>query len=275
MARCTRKDCRRWRPGLALRWFRLGRRLDGDWFCSDACVETEAGRRLRAVSVRETTTGRSPLPLGSVLLRQRGITAHQLNEALAAQRPSGLRLGEQLVRLGYLSREALLRALSAQYGVPYLAVVDPAAVQTGPGKLSVDEVRALGVVPFRESAGTLLVACRAPLPRAALEALTELTGRIVEPYLVVDEDLLRLQEAYGGLAPETVSTLTVRDIGDGAARIAAATAGARDVTVKEARVDPFTWVRIAADGHISTLLVPPFSQQMEEHDAWLAATTRH
>ena len=45
--------------------------------------------------------------------------------------------------------------------------------------------------------------------------------------------------------------------------------------VKAPYVDPFTWVRIAADGHISTLLVPPPSQQREEHDAWLAATTRH
>jgi len=47
------------------------------------------------------------------------------------------------------------------------------------------------------------------------------------------------------------------------------------VTVKEANVDAYTWVRIAANGRISTLLVPPYPQQLEEHDAWLAATTRH
>ena len=52
------------------------------------------------------------------------------------------------------------------------------------------------------------------------------------------------------------------------------TANLYDVTVKEAHVDPFTWVRIAANGRVSTLLVPPYPPPMKESE-WLAATTRH
>jgi hypothetical protein len=102
-----------------------------------------------------------------------------------------------------------------------------------------------------------------------------LSDRIVEPYLVSDQALERLQRAYGANLPAPVRTTTVKDIADGASRIAAVAAEAGDVTLREARVDPFTWVRIAADGHVSTLLVPPFPQEIEEHESWLAATTPH
>lgn len=275
MAQCSRKTCHRWRPDLALRLFGLGLRLDHAWFCSNRCVEQEAADRLRSASTREAAPKPVPTPLGTVLMQQRAVTATQLKEALVRQRHTGLRLGEQLVQLGYSSREAVLRALAAQHGVPYLATVDRAAVRNGPGRLSTDEVRALGVVPFRESGDTLLVACRAPLPHAALAALRMLAGRIIEPYLVADDEFAGLQQAYGEAASLSVPTTTVRDIPEGASRIAAAAAAAGEVTLREARVDPFTWVRIAADGRISTLLVPPFQQQIEEHDRWLAATTPH
>lgn len=275
MARCTRKSCRRWRPDLALSLFGLGLRLDHAWFCSNRCLEAEATDRLRNAPTRETPTAVVQMPLGTVLVQRREVTTVQLKTALAEQRRSGLRLGDQLVGLGYTTRDVLLRALASQAGVPYLVTIDHAAVRMAPGKLSVDEVRALGLVPFRDSVEALLVACRAPLPHAALAALTLLTGRTVEPYLVADDELGRLQRAYGASSAATVPTTTVRDITDGASRIAAAAAASGEVTVREARVDPFTWVRIAADGRISTLLVPPLADQMEEHDTWLAATTPH
>jgi hypothetical protein len=41
-----------------------------------------------------------------------------------------------------------------------------------------------------------------------------------------------------------------------------------------ALIEPFTWVRISADGRASTLLVPPAAHTMEG-EPWLAATTRH
>jgi hypothetical protein len=278
MARCTRETCRRWRPDSAVRLFGLGLKVDGAWFCSDRCVEAEATRRLQDVRSRDIVRQTPLLRLGTVLLQQHGVTARNLTEALRVQRRSGLRLGDQLQKLGFSSREAVLRALAAQCGVRYLAAIDQTAVKSAPGHLSPDEVRALGIVPFSETGERLQVACTAPLPYAALDAVTTLIGRQVEPYLVSDDDFVRLQNAYvegadGG--DRAVTTTTVRDIKDGASRIAAAAARAGDVTVKEANVDAYTWVRIAANGRISTLLVPPYPQQLEEHDAWLAATTRH
>ncbi len=275
MARCARVSCGRWRPDLALRLLGTGALVDRQWFCSNQCVKAEAIDRLNRVAAGERVSSAASTPLGTLLLQHRGLTAAQLKTALAEQRRTGLKLGEQVVRLGFTSPDAVLRALAAQSGMPYLATIDLAAVRLAPGRLSTDEVRALGIIPFREVGEQLLVAFRAPLPRAALAALHALTGRLVEPYLVADDTHAALQRAYGSDAVATVPTTTVRDVADGATRIADVAVESGEVSLREAHVDPFTWVRIAADGRISTLLVPPFPQEIEEHESWLAATTPH
>jgi hypothetical protein len=259
---------------MLVRWTGLGIHVDGEWFCSDACVEADAARRLRDARRHESSSRAPALRLGAVLLHQGVVTYRQLSEALEAQRASGLRLGAQLQTLGHVSRDVVLRALSAQNGVRYLAAIDLAAVRTAPGGLSADEVRALGIVPFRETPEEVLVACAAPVPSSAIGAFQSMTGRTVRPYLVADEDFDRLAAAYQSAAA-ALPTTTVRDIADGASRIAALAAEVGDVTMKEAQVDPFTWVRIDANGRISTLLVPPYANDAKENAAWLAGTTPH
>jgi MshEN domain len=274
MAHCSRESCRRWRPDLLVRMAKLGLHVDGEWFCSNGCVEADAVRRLRNARRRDLAPRTPALRLGAVLLHQGVVTLRQLSEALEAQRTSGLRLGAQLQTLGHVSRDVVLRALSAQNGISYLKTIDPASVRSAPGGLSPDEIRALGIVPFRETDEEVLIACAAPVPYSAIGALQELSGRKVQPYLVADDDFDRLAAAYGTDNP-SLQTTTVRDIGDGASRIAALAAEAGDVTVREAHVDPFTWVRIDANGRVSTLLVPPYGQDTKENAEWLAATTRH
>src|SRR5207248_10849064 len=137
MARCSRKTCRRWRPDVIVRWAQLGLRVDGDWFCSDTCVEADAARRLGDASTADLTPRAPALRLGAVLLHQGVVTLRQLSEALQAQRTSGLRLGAQLQTMGHVSREVVLRALAAQNGISYLATVDQTSVRTAPGGRSV------------------------------------------------------------------------------------------------------------------------------------------
>lgn len=274
MARCSHNGCRRWRPSTAIRALGLGLRVDSAWFCSDRCVAAVAEQRLRDIGARITETQVPPQRLGQILTQQRKITGSELVKALESQRASGRRLGRELLHLGLITREALLGALSAQTGTRYLTTIDTASVRTAPGQLSADEVRALGVVPFGDSNGRLLVAFAAPVPNAALDAMAVLIGRPIDPFLVDDDDLVRLQAAYGAQAVPTVATWMVKDAADGAERIAEAAAKAGAVDVKEARVDPYTWVRIEANGRVSTLLVPP-SPASSEEDPWPAATTRH
>ena len=262
---------------MLVRRAKLGLWVDGAWFCSEGCVEATITDRLHEAT-RRTVRGPTPRArLGALLVRQGAITAAQLAQALESQATSGLRLGAELQRLGYADRETVLRALSAQSGVSYLAAIHPASVRHAPGELTADEVRALGVVPFQAAeGGTMLVACPAPLPRTALAALQALVGCRVEPYLVADEDFETLRRAYvAAAAPRAAQASTALDIRDGASRIAAAASAARSVTVTEAHLDPFTLVRIAANGRISTLLVPPSLDTLEEEPGCPVATTLH
>ena len=116
------------------------------------------------------------------------ITQAQLGEALQSQRRSGLRLGAELQRLGYVGSPVVVRALAAQAGMSYLTTVDLALVRRAPGGLSANTVRALGLVPFEADADRRLlhVICTAPPPRAAFRALAGQAGWTAQPYLVDD-----------------------------------------------------------------------------------------
>jgi hypothetical protein len=277
MPRCARDECRRWRPDTAARYAGLGLRVDDDWFCSSSCVALMAAERLRVTPPRHT--GPLPVPpprLGTLLVHQGAITPAHLDAALAAQKLSGAKLGAELVRLGYTDATAVLRALAAQAGVSYLTAVDVSTVRTAPGGLCVDEVRALGLVPIRavDASGVLIVACTAPLPRAALNALGALTQWKPVPYLVTDEDLTTLMNAYGsGLTADLprVRAASVATVAAAARRIADAATTERSIRVAEVHLDPFTWIRVAGRSGVDAMLL----SRASEEGLWPAATIRH
>src|SRR4051812_36894437 len=74
--------------------------------------------------------------LGELLLREKRITAAQLQEALNHQRSNGGRLGSSLVKMGFLSDDDISGILSRQYGVPAISLsqfnLDPAIVRLVP-----------------------------------------------------------------------------------------------------------------------------------------------
>jgi hypothetical protein len=278
MARCASDGCTRWYPDVIAR-HGAGTSIDGDWFRSETCVERMARRRLAAVRPPAVRTGVPPLPLG-VLLRHAGaVSAADLTLALAEQRQSGLRLGAQLRLMGAAEPEAILRALAARAGVSYIAALDPATVRDAPGRLSPHALRALSLVPFSHpERERIRVAVVAPVPRAALNALRQLTGWVPEPYLVDDEQWNALLENYGaGVSDQQwhdrpVELIEAQSVSDAAARIAAAATSVRRTTVTEAHWDPYTWVRVQGDGLTQDVLLTNIDH---EEMPCLAPNTSH
>jgi Type II secretion system (T2SS), protein E, N-terminal domain len=262
MARCAAESCGRWRPELLVRRG-LGASVDGLWFCSKACVERMARRRL--TTARPTASGIPTLPpirLGA-LLRHHGVCgAEAIEQALKAQRGSRLKLGEQLCAMGAAERDSVLRVLAAQAGVGYLAAVDVASVRQAPGGLSPHAVRALGLVPISGvEDGRIRVACPAPVPRRALGALRRLTGWVPEPYLVADDDWQALVDNYGADVDDHsrgagfTELVQTASVSDAAARIATAATRGGATTVTEARWEPYTWVRVQGAGLVEDVLL--------------------
>jgi hypothetical protein len=260
--RCARETCTRWTAAVAF----LARRGRGVWFeeawyCSMSCIEREARERIEAASEPLVAPGRiqKASRLGALLLHQRSVTAAALDEALRAQRESGLRLGAQLQAMGAVARVDVLRALSAQSGIGYIATLDPATVAHGPGHLSRDAVRALGVVPIDADSERrrLKVACAAPLPRLALAVLRELTGATVNPLLVDDHLLTELLEAYGADAEGgRVPVTRTRSVGEASQRIAEAVGAGRAQRMQQVRCEPWLWVRLEGEQAPEEIVVP-------------------
>jgi hypothetical protein len=219
-----------------------------------------------------------PLKLGVLLIHQNAISSETLQHGLREQRITGLKLGTQLERLGLVSTGSVLRALAAQAGVSYLTTVDCSRLVSGPGGLSRDMVRALGLIPFEtnEAQRRMKVACVARVPRLALGALRELTGWTPEPYLVSDQDWNAMLAAYG--SSQTAHTWlpavsTIKDIGDATARIARAAQGPKGITLTHARWDPYVWVRLQATGQTEDLLLAE-GPDVEERP-WAEPHTSH
>jgi type II secretion system (T2SS) protein E len=254
MPRCADASCVRWRPTFGV-WG--GVRLNGTWFCSRSCAATAVRRGLESPpAVGESAGSLPPLRVGALLRHQGAITQLQLDEALVSQRKSGLRLGAELQRLGFVSSATLVRALAAQAGVSYLTSVDPARVRRAPGGLSADMVRALGLLPFEAQDTRLHVICTAPLPRPALRALARLTGWTAEPYLVDDAVWERALEGYTPEAVRDHRSEVVHDVTEASAHVVAAAAG-RDAVVRYAGCGDFVWVRVEGGARTQDVLIQP------------------
>jgi hypothetical protein len=279
MARCAANGCQRWCLEVIAR-HGLGTSIDGHWFCSEGCVERTARRRLQAARPAAAGIPAMPPPRLGVLLRHAGaVSAADLARALAAQGRSGLRLGAQLRQMGVADAETILRALAAQAGVSYVATIDPLCVRDAPGRLSPYAVRALNLVPFGEpERGRIRVAVVPPVPRAALNALRQLTGWTPDPYLVDDELWTALLENYGAgvagrpLSGPMIELIQSHSLSDAAARIAAAATSARSTTVTEAHWEPYTWVRVQGKGVARDVLL---THDKSEETSCLAANTSH
>lgn len=114
--------------------------------------------------------------IGEILFKSQIITEHELRAALEAQKVSGCRVGEALVRLGVVTQEDIDWALANQLNIPYVRLkkenIDPAAVDLVPGALA----RRYSLCPIILSGDELSVAMADPLDKEAIEELSKVTG---------------------------------------------------------------------------------------------------
>jgi hypothetical protein len=237
--------------------------LNGDFYCSRACVEQAALSGLSEVGEPIAAQGRPrslpALKLG-VLLRHAGvITDAQLEEALAVKVRTGLRIGEQLEQMGFAGADMVLRALAAQAGASYLSNFDVARVRRAPGALAPAMVRALGLIPFEadEIGQRLHVISAAPLPRAAIRAMTRLTGWTIDVYLVKDAVFDAALDAYQPTDQTTMASDAdlLRTLDAAAARIGERAERDRAVTMRHVAYDDCVWVRVEGPERVSDWLV--------------------
>jgi hypothetical protein len=123
-------------------------------------------------------------------MREKLITAEQLELALSDQQATGLRLGELLIDWGWVESAAVSSALAEQYEMEFVDLdttdIDPAAA----ARLSTGDARDHGAIPIRFlDDGRLLVGVTDPTNVGACEDLRHLFGALIS-LVVVDHRAL-------------------------------------------------------------------------------------
>ncbi len=127
--------------------------------------------------------------LGRMLIEAGVLDQLQLADALIEQKSSGDKLGDVLVRLGFLTPKELLRTLSQQLQIPVTTIrdeeIDPAVV----GRLAKPDVVDLQCVPLRETQYGVLVVLADPLDMNALNRLESLYRKPVDFLVAAKSDI--------------------------------------------------------------------------------------
>jgi type IV pilus assembly protein PilB len=139
-----------------------------------------------------------PVRIGELLLKEKRISAEQLQEALTYQRTNGGKLGANLVKLGYVKDEEITALLSKQYGVPSIALsqfeIDPAVIKLVPAETA----RKYQIVPLSRAGATLTIAMTDPTNVFAMDDVKFMTGYNVEPVVASETAVLDSIDKYYG-----------------------------------------------------------------------------
>src|SRR5262249_2008289 len=136
--------------------------------------------------------------LGEMLVSSGVVTEPQLREAMAFQRNGSVRLGEALLKLGFVDEATLTRTLAKQSGIPFVDLdkgkIAPEILARVPKEVAQEQ----GIVPLMEKNGKLVVAVDDPLKRILADQLRFMLGIDVACALAGPTALKRaLGRAYG------------------------------------------------------------------------------
>ncbi len=142
------------------------------------------------------------MKLGELLIRERLITAAQLDQALGLHKRFGYRVGSILVELGYLDVDMLARALSGLQRVPavlskHVAAIDPKVVAVFKPRLA-SQCQAIPLGYTQTTPRRLLVALRDP-GTTPTEEIAFAAGCRVDVAVAPEILVRRALERYYGL----------------------------------------------------------------------------
>jgi len=146
---------------------------------------------------------------GQHLVDREIITQDQLDEAVHRQQTTmpGKKLGEILVRLGYISPSHISEALAEQLGIPIVKLSDREIPERIRSLVDVRIAQVYRVIPIEEDGDVLRVATADPTNINALDNLSRLLDRPVEPVLASKEDVSEALAKYYGLTDTTVESM--------------------------------------------------------------------
>src|SRR4026209_1412016 len=139
--------------------------------------------------------------IGDLLVKENLISQQQLKEALEHQRVNGRRLGNCLIKLGFVTDDEITAILSRQYGVPSINLsffdVDPSVVKLIP----VETAQKYQILPLSRVGSTLTIAMIDPTNVFAMDDIKFMTGFNIEPVVASEITVADAITRYYTAAP--------------------------------------------------------------------------
>lgn len=146
--------------------------------------------------------------IGEILFEEALIDEERLRLGLEEQVRTEERLGETLIKLGYITEKDRLRALSIQFGIPVINLQD--FLQHTPSldlHPSIKFLKQYKIAPFEQMDGILKVIVSDPLINFPIDALKTFTGLKIEKVLGSEKDVLAVIESLAGDDAVTVEKI--------------------------------------------------------------------
>jgi len=146
--------------------------------------------------------------LGELLTKASLITQDQLKDALKHQKEGGGKLGETLIKLGFVSEEEITECLSQQFGVPSINLahfeIDSSVIKLIPA----DVARKYNILPVNKTGATITIAMADPTNVFAMDDIKFMTGYNVEPVVASELGIKASIDNYYG----TTSSLELKKV---------------------------------------------------------------
>jgi type IV pilus assembly protein PilB len=146
--------------------------------------------------------------LGELLTKASLITQDQLKEALRVQKETGGKLGETLIKLGFVAEEDITECLSQQFGVPSINLqhfeIDNSVIKL----ISGDVARKYNILPVNKTGATITIAMADPTNVFAMDDIKFMTGYNVEPVVASELGIKAAIDTYYG----TTSSLELKKV---------------------------------------------------------------
>lgn len=143
--------------------------------------------------------------LGDILISEGIIGEDQLKESIALQQKEDIKLGEAMVKLGYVTEEQIVMALSKQMSIPYVSFspdkpdkLTPAPDQNLDQVIGNDFAIKNVVLPLNKTLNSLTVVMFNPLDLILIDNLKKLTACEINPIIATKSDIIKAIERFYG-----------------------------------------------------------------------------
>ncbi len=152
--------------------------------------------------------------LGQLLVRNNLITSEELQKAMAEQKSSGGRLGQELTKLGFLSETEITEFISSQYNVPSINLKDYEIDTSVLKYVNSNIAKKNMLIPISRSGSNLVIAMADPSNMQVVEDVRFVTGFNVDVVVASEADIIdAIKMNYGtrGLEGQGSVSLDAKD----------------------------------------------------------------